>query len=103
VTGFPARIDRRLSIAAVSFLVLASLCAVLAFAGREPDSVFAHGGWRLATHGAFLFFDLLAMAAGFFLAGMRRSPAWSLVPVVAIVLIFVMLFPAFEAFQSVRG
>lgn len=83
-------------------LMLAVGCAVLVWLGRSPDSVLASGGWRIAAYGGFLFFDLIALAAGITVAAMRASLAWSLLPAAAIAVTFVMLFPAFEAFQAVR-
>lgn len=90
------------AVALVSFALLVA-AAVLAFLGRAPDSPFAGGAARLAVYGGFLFFDLIAIAAGIALAAMRRSLAWSLLPAAAIVVTFAMLFPAFEAFQALRG
>lgn len=89
-------------VALASFALLVA-GAVLAFLGRAPASPFAGGATRLAVYGGFLFFDLIAIAAGIALAAMRRSLAWALLPAAAIVITFAMLFPAFEAFQAVRG
>lgn len=77
--------------------------AGLAFLARDPASFLASGPWRIAIYGAFLFFDLIAIAAGISLAAIRRSVVWSLLPAAAILITFAMLFPAFEAFQAVRG
>lgn len=85
----------------LSFM-LAVGCAVLVWLGRVPDSVLSTGAWRLAAYGGFLFFDLITLAAGITVAAMRASLAWSLLPAAAIALTFLMLFPAFEAFQAVR-
>ncbi len=81
---------------------LALACAGLAWQGRSPDSVLSTGAWRIAAYGGFLCFDLITLAAGISVAAMRASLAWSLLPAAAIALTFLMLFPAFEAFQAVR-
>lgn len=88
---------------ALASLAIALVMAGLAFAATEPASLLSSGPWRLAIYGAFLFFDLIAIASGIALAALRRSAAWSLLPVAAILAVFIMLFPAFEAFQAVRG
>lgn len=85
----------------LSFM-LAVGCAVLVWLGRSPESVLALGGWRLAAYCGFLFFNLIALAAGISVTATRASLAWSLLPAAAIALMFLMLFPAFEAFQAVR-
>lgn len=90
------------AVALASFALLVAV-AVLAFLGRAPGSPFAGGAARLAIYGGFLFFDLIAIAAGITLAALRRSLLWSLLPAAAIGITFAMLFPAFEAFQAVRG
>lgn len=89
----------------VSLAGLAGLlaCAALAFEAGSPGRALAGGPVRLAIFGAFLVFDLVTIAAGITLAVLRRSAIWSLVPAAAIAAIFLMLFPAFEAFQAVRG
>lgn len=91
-----------LALAGLLSFGLALGCAALVWLGRAPDSALSAGHWRLAAFGAFLFFDLITLAAGITVAAMRASPAWSLLPAAAIAVTFVMLFPAFEAFQAVR-
>lgn len=98
----PSRPDRWLAAAGAASFGLALACAGLAWLGRSPDSALATGAWRVASYSGFLVFDLITLAAGFSVAAMRASLAWSLLPAAAIALTFLMLFPAFEAFQAVR-
>lgn len=96
------RPDNWLALAGLLGFGLALACAVAAWLSRAPDSALAAGAWRLAAYGGFLFFDLVTLTAGITVAALRGSLAWSMLPAAAIALTFVMLFPAFEAFQAVR-
>lgn len=87
---------------ALSLLVMLA-CTVIAWVGADTGLASRRPVLTLALFSVFLVFDLIAISAGITLAALRRSALLSAGPALALVMTFVMLILAYDAWAAIRG
>lgn len=103
MTGAGGNAERWLARATGLSLLVMLACTVVAWVGADTGLAGRRPVLSLALYSTFLVSDLVALSAGITLAALRRSATLAAGPVLAIVMTFVMLILAYDAWTAVRG